>query len=444
VKRKISKKRINIYNPTKHSAMSNINEIESHHIQQLNDEQLVNLLKILLHSEISKYGITATIEISSNINAPDDGCDGYVEWEDKNKKTLWLSNPKTIFQCKATNLSPKQCESELLIRNSNPPKLKPRIEDIVKNDGDYILFTTQPCNQTMKDHKVNHFHNAIQSAEVANFNKTNIKVFGADEIADWTNQYIKAVIQVQKYCGMTRPCALITWDEWEQSYKYHGFSYQNTSHLLEKKKYLFNILESESFVRVIGQSGIGKTRFILEAFRSNNNEPNIESYQQGLVYYDLGKSDIDPLINFLTSHRNQLSGISVVDNCDEVNHKKIIEYANSSFKIITIDFDYDTTKDSSRVIYFNPQEQKEIVEKMIETISLSPSQQTNAIQYCEGFPQMAVLVNESIRNNSTSNILLTLSFDKDFLKKIVFGRHDGVVAQYIFVIFLGRFLAFRT
>ncbi|MDR1180741.1 MAG: hypothetical protein LBL13_02020, partial [Bacteroidales bacterium] len=160
-------------------------------------------MKTLLYSEISKYGITATIDVSSNINAPDDGCDEYLEWEDKNKKTPWLSNRKTIFQCKATNLSPKQCEFELLIRNSNSPKLKPRIENIVKNDGEYILFTTQSCNLTMKDQRVNHFHNTIQSAGFTNFNKTNIKVFGADEIADWTNQYIKAVIQVQKYCGMT-------------------------------------------------------------------------------------------------------------------------------------------------------------------------------------------------------------------------------------------------
>jgi hypothetical protein len=67
--------------------MSGISKIESYHIQQLNDEQLVSLLKTLLYSEISKYSITAIVDVSSNINAPDDGCDRYIEWENKNKKT---------------------------------------------------------------------------------------------------------------------------------------------------------------------------------------------------------------------------------------------------------------------------------------------------------------------------------------------------------------------
>ncbi|MDR2756561.1 MAG: hypothetical protein LBC20_12725 [Planctomycetaceae bacterium] len=72
--------------------MFSINKIKSCHIQQLTDKQLVDLLKTLLNCETSKYDIIAIIDVPSNINAPDDGCDGYVEWDDKNKKTPLLTS----------------------------------------------------------------------------------------------------------------------------------------------------------------------------------------------------------------------------------------------------------------------------------------------------------------------------------------------------------------
>ena len=56
--------------------------IEHNQIRTLNDIQLTRLLKMLLHLEAFRHGITQrSVDVSLNITVPDGGEDGRIKWD---------------------------------------------------------------------------------------------------------------------------------------------------------------------------------------------------------------------------------------------------------------------------------------------------------------------------------------------------------------------------
>ena len=82
-------------------------KIEPEQINQLNQIQLVRLLKDLLHAEAFKFGIAQrAAEVSLNINAGDGGSDGQISWTGTPVETNYLPRNLTMFQSKATDMGP--------------------------------------------------------------------------------------------------------------------------------------------------------------------------------------------------------------------------------------------------------------------------------------------------------------------------------------------------
>ena len=97
--------------------MNSFLQIEGRHIEQLNNEQFVRLLRILLYLEASNIGVPfSSVSVPLNINASDDGEDASIEWElfDKTVNISdWIKKNYTVFQSKAYNIQPVDCSKEL-------------------------------------------------------------------------------------------------------------------------------------------------------------------------------------------------------------------------------------------------------------------------------------------------------------------------------------------
>jgi len=95
--------------------MSDLLRVTDEDIQRLNDRDLTELLRLLLHLEAKKYGLsTANVSVPLSIDVPDGGEDGAVEWDPAIvARTDWLPKPVTCFQVKATNMPPEKCKEEI-------------------------------------------------------------------------------------------------------------------------------------------------------------------------------------------------------------------------------------------------------------------------------------------------------------------------------------------
>ena len=81
--------------------------VESQHITRLDEYQLTQLLKLLLHAEADKHGIAQrAVDVALNIKVGDGGEDGRIEWKDGPESTDYLPNHLTQFQNKATEMDP--------------------------------------------------------------------------------------------------------------------------------------------------------------------------------------------------------------------------------------------------------------------------------------------------------------------------------------------------
>ena len=410
----------------------NINQIEIEHIERLNDVQLTILLHSLLKIELKKNGIDGTAFVPFNITTGDGGDDGRVQWTNGKDNTNWLKNRFCLFQNKATPLGPKACYEEILSpkETDKPRKLKPRIEELVSANGCYVLFINKNLNTELKQERIDKFREAIKDAGFDNHDTLQIEVYDTNSIKDWVNENIASVTLVQKFNNISRP-GFILWNEWEQILEGSNTPYQRNVIIDQHIQNIFDSLSKQKPIRIIGHSGLGKTRLVLEAFRNEQDTPDIEALQKQLVYFDLAiMGDLPDLTRYISSHINQ-EGIIVVDNCDEQAHKALSGMVNSmgKFHLITIDIASSTDEETS--FKLERDNQRDIVKSIIDE-KLGSSHSQNDRDYlnniCEGYPWMAVRFCTNIQKNGIADFSNNLP--KDFIKRLLFSRNDEEKVEY--------------
>lgn len=414
--------------------MYSINEVTIDHIDHLSADELSELLHNLLRIEAEKNSLDGwSILVPQKITVADGGEDGRIEWTGNPQETKWLKNKLSIFQNKATNLTTGNCFEEILETAiaGQPRKLKSQVEDVVIHNGCYILFTSQDLNTTQVADRVAEFRRAIQTANHANHGTFQILVYDANKIKDWVNDNVAAVTFVQACNGITRPHNFRTWYEWKKDMIGSAIPFQTNGILLNNIKQIRAELKREKVVRVIGHSGLGKTRMILETFRENVSEPEIKAQQSQLVYYDMGMGSLESITGYILSHRNHQSGILVIDNCDENSHNTVSGLVRSSgnFKLITIDFSSETNERS--VIKIDRKNQRDIVKKIVDEKfgdTLTKTDKEFLSNQSEGYPQMAILFSDSVSAEGIDK--LNSQLPDDFLKKLIFGRNSESEFEY--------------
>ena len=281
-----------------------INQIEIEHIERLNDVQLTKLLHSLLQIELKKNGIDGSAFVPFNITTGDGGDDGRVQWINEKGKTKWLKNRFCLFQNKATPLGPTACYEEILkpIEKDKPRKLKSRVEELVTSGGCYVLFINKNLNTELKQERIDKFREAIKNSGFGNYNTIQIEVYDTNSIKDWVNENIGSVTLVQEFNGITRP-GFRLWDQWEKTLEGANTPYQRNDIINQYIQNIYESLEQKKPIRIIGHSGLGKTRLVLEAFRKNTSDPNIVALQKQLVYFEVGiNGSLQDLSNYILSH----------------------------------------------------------------------------------------------------------------------------------------------
>lgn len=400
--------------------MYSMNEINVEHIKRLSDIELSKLLHTLLRIESSQKSLVGcSITVPLKITVADGGEDGRIQWTGTPVKTDWLNNKLTIFQNKATNLIPSKCYEEILEMEikPHPRKLKTQVEEAVLNNGCYILFTTQDLNIKQKNERVSEFRKAIKDTGYANYATFEIEIYDANKIKDWVNEYIGAVTLVQGYNGIQRPLGFVEWDKWEILARATDNKFQADSIIAGNMSLLEKSILTEKVIRVTGHSGLGKTRLVLEAYRSSD-------LKKSIVYYNLeGSENISEIKNYILSYQDSQDGIIVIDNCDVRSHLILsaITKPTGTLKIITLGLD-DSTSIQDLKIKIDRDNQRSLVKEIVQS-KIGTTHQPSDIQYItaisEGYPWMAIRFCDVVLKEGMSE-LNKIPLD-EFIRKLIFG-----------------------
>jgi hypothetical protein len=414
--------------------MHDINQITEKHIEQLSDRQLSQVLHALIRAEAKMNDLEGwEAFVPFNINSQDEGEDGRITWTGEPPNTEWFKNRYTIFQNKATKLTPSKCYQEL-VRSSKNGKiiLKASIIDTINKNGCYTLFYKYALGKSAKTLRIDQFRSAVKDAGVSGSKNIRFEIFDANDIKDWVNSYLSVVTLVQSFIGISRPASFVKWDEWGRDINDTHVPFQSNDLLIGYIEMIRSSIISKKVIRISGHSGIGKTRMVFEAFRApaNNDTGKYDStkaLQELMVYYNLGSTgSIVELSNFITSHRAVMRGIIVVDECDASNHKELsrLVLSQGNLKIITIGTEQDREIEDP-TIRLDRNMQRDVVHNIVEDL-LADTHMESDRQYIEhlseGYPWMAVKFCDIVRKEGMTS--LHHYPIKTFIKKLMFGPND--------------------
>lgn len=228
-----------------------------------------------------------------------------------------------------------------------------------------------------------------------------------------------------------------TWNDWNKNFQSNQKFRTNDfiSNLMENVK---SSLEKEDLnMRIIGLSGLGKSRIFLEVFRPNDSDTKFPTLYNRVLYYDFqSQSDIDlsEFVNLLND--NDEDRILILDNCDIKYHRLINSLigSNSKLRFITIDsnpeeMDIDMDRNTN-YISIRKEDLKEIVDEIVEYdfSYLNKNEIEKIKEFSQGIPLMATLLAESIKNGGRN--LGQLS-DKELLNKLLGSKGTEEVTRKI-------------
>jgi len=396
--------------------MATVFEVQSQDIAELNDLNLTRLLKILLHLEAKSAGIAErAVEVALNINVADGGEDGRIEWINGPDSTDFLPSRLVQFQCKATDMGIADCANEIVDRLGN---LKRMVEQALNQGGSYILFTTQELNGQQKTERINAIRAKLNKLGKPYSNKVVIKIYDASKIQGWTNRYIPAITAVLNWVGRPLVNGLYTWDEWEKFDENQLFKYvsdQSRNSAIESLRTL--LVQPRKCARIIGLSGLGKTRLALEVCRGHQGD---DEFNKRVVYIDAayGEPNIAGLVSSWISHG--LDCLFVVDNCDITLHKqlrRVIEHPKSTISLLTLH--YNPEKDQETDLIQLNKMSDDLIKAMLDPVYAEKITDLDRIvSFAQGFPQMAVLLAKARLDRTIDMGSLT---DDDLIKRMLWG-----------------------
>lgn len=355
-------------------------EITGNEISELSDSDLRALVGLLCEAELRKKGLqTAGVTWGGHQNAPDGGIDVRVELQSFSSEDEdgFIPRRSTGFQVKKPDMPSSAIISEMKPKNV----LRQVIKELVDEEGAYIIVSSQG---TTADARLTERRDAMRSALAGYPNESNLKVdfYDRERLAGWVRSHPSLVFWVHNKIG--RPVqGWKAYGNWSNSPKGIDEEYILDEHMrifnsarfssegslavdgINEIRSVLNVQRSS--VRLVGLSGVGKTRFVQALFDERIGERPLNRFQ--VFYTDVSDTPNPAPCNFAERIIAQkIPAILVVDNCAPDLHKQLTAMCTSfgsTISLITVEYDVrDDYPEETEVFRLEPSS-KSVIEQLV-------------------------------------------------------------------------------
>jgi hypothetical protein len=406
-------------------------DISPSQIESLDSKQLVELLKKLLHAEAQCSGISLRgVSVPLQITVPDGGEDARISWVGGLERTNYLPSRFCIFQSKATKLGKTGWKKEVWTKSSQKKDAKRELNEAVKKaideNGSYIGFTSAILIGTTKyDDRIKGIKEGIREAGADPEQLKAIDIYDANKIADWILQHPAIAVWLnEKQSGLTlkgfqtverlgRKADIASIPHIEDKASRFLIGSKDIVSQIERESIGENSLSFEKMkeriadyladfrktIRVLGPSGVGKTRFVYEVLRDETTVAKTALATSAIYcdFRDIG-SQIFQIAQSLSEAGN--SALMIVDECPRETAVKLCEIVTtegSSLRVLTIGNDNQPIeKDNCLNISVTPADDT-LIEGIIRR--RYPKADYSDINFIKdlsgGYPRIAVLATDN-------------------------------------------------
>jgi len=326
-------------------------DIEKKELLNLSDICLEELIERLAEAEVKSMGYSAScVDRTGSINSADGGVDVRVIVPEKAFASGFIARPNTIFQAKIHKMPPSKIIEEM----TNEKGLLPVITDQIINSGSYIIVSLKDdCSPTQKEKRIQSMREAVQDTD--NSDDIHLDFYDSSKLAQWLRQHPSVCLWVNDKIGR----ASYGWQpytSWSNPPKTDTNSFITAPGIivrlpLEKAQTLSIedaiepmrdlIRSTDKAVRIVGMSGVGKTRIIEALFDEKIGIIPLD-YTKA-VYTDIGKNptpSASAMLDRLVAENRDV--ILIIDNCSAKLHAQLAEKISASetkIRLITVEYD---------------------------------------------------------------------------------------------------------
>ena len=404
------------------SAVTGPFEITGEHVTDLTERMFPLLLRRLLAAEADANDLHhVRIHVPSQIHTPDGGEDGRITWSGGPDHTRFLPSRFCVFELKSGTISTPRAGRVVLTSSG---AIKDMVRDVFEANGVYVVLCAHPYVQKDIAARESRIRKALRGAGLV-IQDTQVEFRDAEQIAAWTNLHPSVATWLKE---QIRPGALgpfRSWTDWSVRVEHAGSPWVEDDRLRELRAPLrTSAMEPRSSFRIVGPSGIGKSRLALEVLRPKEEEEAAGRSLSDLVLY-ANESEGNSVAIHDTVQKLAVAGqraIVVVDQCPVDRHRALtgmVLRSSSRLSLITIDDEVprDTPERSTfRLADAPPSVTEAIVDRDLRDV---PSMDRRRIaNFSRGFPEIAIRVGRAW----TESRPIPHATDDDLVDAFVLGR----------------------
>ncbi|UIB00250.1 hypothetical protein KUD97_00800 [Desulfovibrio desulfuricans] len=410
-------------------------EVTGEDISNLNDVELRTLVVKLCEAELRRVDLpVSALTAGGDQNAPDGGLDVRIALNEHDKQTDFIPRPNTGFQVKEPDM-PRSAILEEMAPNGD---LRPVIQELARKQGAYVIVSS---HGSTADGPLQNRILAMQEAvrSVPDLPSIHLDFYDRNRLATWVKQYPGVSLWVLTQLGKST-------SGWQGYGNWSGRSEQiGTEYLLDEKCRLYDaqdpkggqltvegglnrlrklLAQTGSVVRLIGLSGVGKTRFVEALFDSRVGENALDTAH--VIYTDMADepspSPRDMIHRFVQS---ALRVIVVVDNCPPSTHQalaKMNSSSGSSVSILTVEYDVGEDEPEGTEVFRLEGASEGVIEDLIKRVApyISQVNRRSISEFSGGNARIALALAKSIdRSESVAKLS-----DEDLFQRLFRQRRS--------------------
>ena len=420
---------------------SEILEISGEQVAKLNDADLRELVARLCEAELRRCGLPgSTLTAGGSQDAADAGIDVRVALESESSCLDFIPKAATGFQVKASDMAASAISAEMRPGGT----VRASIKALADAKGAYVMVCSKGSvtDRALAD-RVAAMRKAV--SDVANNVGLLLDFYDRNRLATWARGYHGVALWLRERIGEP----LRGWrgyGNWAP-YDQEGSEFllddvaritpRNSQNNLVPRNSQLPIVqgieamrrtlqEPKGVVRLVGLSGLGKTRLTQALF---DRRVGKDALDPALVLYADQGAGPDPSARDLV-HRVVSSGrraIFVIDNCNPATHRALVELINgagSKASLITVEYDVasDDEPEDTDVFQLGPSSDA-VLEKILGRLApgLSSANAGRIVEFAGGNARIALALAKTLRGGES---LGTLNDAELFRRLFVQGQQD--------------------
>lgn len=409
-------------------------EVSGKEISELNDDDLRSLVALLCEAELSSRQFsTSAVTWGGDQNSSDGGVDVHVALPPGSTIDGFIPRSTTVFQVKKPDMQRKKIISEMKPGNA----VLPVIQDLANMGGAYVIVSSKACTaHTALAKRRNSMREALD--EVTNAGLLHTDFYDQTRLATWVRTHPALITWVKArsgralsgwqpygpWSGNTKDAAgeFILDDKLRINFREHRDApAQSIVEAIDEIRK--QLSQPRSISRLIGLSGVGKTRLVQALF---DDKVGIHPLPPTLAIYTNLSDDPNPQPVGLASdliarcHR----AILIIDNCPPDLHQRLQELCSrpkSNLSVLTVEYDVRGDEPEGTQVIALEAASQELIEELIQRRypHLSQIDITKLASVSGGNARIAIALAETVQRTET---VAELSNDQLFQRLFV-QRH---------------------